>query len=202
MLRREQYPPLNPLERRAPLDFQFGYFYDFLLRQWSFLPHPSVVLDRISVAIGPLLLALLGVAHTVRRARPVVWLLLLGYLINADGLTLYLNFTDHEVRERDYFYFAAFLFGSVFIGLGVAALLRWTCGPLGRSLADLEREAAPPPPPRPFAPIGFLYRVATAFALALVLMAVVDGDTKASWMGLFLFGGAFAGMGSPAGSTD
>jgi tetratricopeptide (TPR) repeat protein len=194
VLRREQYPPLNPLERQAPLAFQFGYYYDFLMQQWSFLPQPGQLLDRISVLVGPILLALVGVAHTVRRARPLVWLLLLGYLINADGLTLYLNFTDHEVRERDYFYFAAFLFGSVFIGLGTAALLRWTSGPLGRTRAQLAEAAAPPPEGRPFQLNGFVYRVLLAFGLALVLMALVPGEAKITWLGLFLFGSVFLGL--------
>lgn len=194
VLRREQYPPLNPLERQAPLAFQFGYYYDFFMRQFSFLPHPGQLLDRLSVLVGPLLLALLGVAHTVRRARPVVWLLLLGYLINADGLTLYLNFTAHEVRERDYFYFAAFLYCSVFIGLGTAALLRWTSGPLGSSLAQLERTATGALRGRPFSPTNFLTRVGVAFALAVIAMAVVDPVAKSTWIGLFLFGSVFVGL--------
>ena len=195
VIRREQYPPLNPLERQAELSFQFGYFYDFLMRQYSYLPQPGALLDKLSIAVGPLLLALLGLAHTVRRARPVAWLLVLAYLINADGLTLYLNFTDHEVRERDYFYFAAFLFGSVFIGLGAAALLRWTSGPLGKSLGQLERDAAAPPAGRPFHLAGFLYRIVAALVASLVLMAMLGDDAKTRWLGLWLFGGAFAGLG-------
>ncbi|HOX25223.1 MAG TPA: DUF2723 domain-containing protein [Candidatus Krumholzibacteria bacterium] len=208
VLRREQYPPLNPLERRAPLEFQFGYYWEFFLRQFSFLPQPSGTLDRISVAVGPLLLALLGLAHTVRRARPLAWLLVACYFINADGLTLYLNFSAEEVRERDYFYFAAFLYCSVFIGLGTGALLRWTSGPLGPTLARLERQAAPPPAGRPFSVAGFGYRVAFAFVVALLLMVVVPGrpagiaadggnpGTKLRWLGLFLFGAVFVGLGA------
>ncbi len=194
VLRREQYPPLDPLDRRAPLLFQYGYYYEFLLRQWSFLPHPSQWLDRASVFIGPILLAVLGLAHTVRRARPLAWLLVLGYVINGELLTGYLNFTDHEVRERDYFYFAAFLFGTVFVGLGAAALLRWTSGPLGKSRGQLEAEAAPPPAARPFSIGGFAARLGVAFVVALVAMALVPHETKATWLGLFFFGAVFAGM--------
>lgn len=208
VLRREQYPPLNPLERRAPLSFQFGYYWDFFLRQFSFLPQPGATLDKLSVLIGPLLLAVLGVVHTVRRARPLVWLLVVCYLVNADGLTLYLNFSAEEVRERDYFYFAAFLFCSVFIGLGTSALLRWTSGPLGATRERLDREAAPPPAGVPFRPANVVYAVVLALVLALLLMAVVPGraafadpdsadpGAKVRWLGLFLFGGIFVGLGA------
>lgn len=195
VLRREQYPPINPFERRADLGFQFGYYYEFLMRQWTFLPHAgSALLKHGSVLVGPLLLAVLGLAHTVRRARPVAWMLVLAYFINADGLTLYLNFTDHEVRERDYFYFAAFLFGSVFIGLGAAALLRWTSGPLGRSLGQLEDEADQAPARRPFNLGGFFIRVAVSMAVAMAVLVLMPHETKVAWGGLIVFGLVFAGM--------
>ena len=195
VLRREQYPPLNPLERKAPLSFQSDYYYDFLLRQFSFLPQAARSLDRISVLVGPLLLALLGAAHILRRARPLAWLLVLGYLINAEGLTIYLNFTANEVRERDYFYFAAFLYAAIFVGLGTAALLRWTSGPLGPTQADLERQtAALWAPRRAFCRAGAVYQIITAFAVALILTAMTPAVVKVRWLGLFLFGGIFAGL--------
>lgn len=194
VLRREQYPPINPLERKAPLTFQFGYYYEFLMRQFSFLPHAGPPLDKASVLLGPLLLALLGVSHVLRRARPLAWLLVMGYLINADGLTLYLNFTANEVRERDYFYFAAFLYAAMFIGLGTTALLRWTGGPLGPSREDLERGIRPASRGGPFVPAAFFYQLVAAFAVALVVMVATPAAAKERWLGLFLFGGVFAGL--------
>ncbi len=138
VLRREQYPPLDPFQRQAPLwTWQFPYYYDFLLRQFSFLGDGRGALARIGVFIGPLFLGLLGIFHGLRRARPWIWMLLAGYLINADGLTLYLNFSDHEVRERDYFYSTGFMFAAMLIGLGAAALLRYAAGPEGKAARDL-----------------------------------------------------------------
>ncbi len=194
VLRREQYPPLNPLDRKAPLSFQYGYYYDFLLRQFSFLPHAGRKLELFSVLLGPLLLAGLGAAHILRRARPLAWLLVMGYLINADGLILYLNFTANEVRERDYFHFAAFLYAAMFIGLGTAALLRWTSGPLGPTQDDLDRQTASRPPGRPFSLPGAIYQVMIAFGLTLGAMALLPDAAKTRWLGLWLFGGVYAGL--------
>ncbi len=200
VLRRTQYPPINPLERQADLWFQLGYYWEFFLRQFSFLPEVdggslNRFADRASVLLLPLGLALVGLLHTAVRTRPLVWLLVLGYLINADGLTLYLNFTDHEVRERDYFYFAAFLYTAVFSGLGAAALLRWTSGPLGPSLERLERASMNWPPGRPFHPLGFVFKVSFALAVAVVGVAILPEAAETRWAALFVFGGLFLGLG-------
>ncbi len=139
VLRREQYPPIDPFRRQAPLwSWQFPYYYDFLLRQFSFLGDGRGALARIGIFIGPIFLGLLGIFHGLRRARPWIWMLLVGYLINADGLTLYLNFSNHEVRERDYFYSTGFMFAAMLIGLGAAALLRYAAGPEGKSAQQLS----------------------------------------------------------------
>ncbi len=143
--------------------------------------------------IGPVALGLLGMLHGLRRARPVIWLLVALYLINADGLTLYLNFTDHEVRPRDYFYFAAFMYYTVFIGLGVASLLRYTAGPEGPTQAQREREVNPPPPERPWAVRPFLLRIVIAFVVAMICMVITTGSAKANGIGFFVFGLPFAG---------
>ena len=40
------------------------------------------------------------------------------------NIPILLNFTDAEVRDRDYFYFGAFQFAALFIALGTGGLLR------------------------------------------------------------------------------
>ncbi len=137
VLRREQYPPIDPFVRKADLWWQVRYYYDYLLNQFTFLPFEGSA-ARLSVIFGPVFLGLLGVIHAVWRARPWALMLLVNYLINADILNFYLNFSDHEVRERDYFFFAGFLFFAVFMGLGASALLRYLAGPLGRVAAKLK----------------------------------------------------------------
>ncbi len=194
VLRREQYPALNPLQRQAPLSFQFRYYYDFLMQQFVFLSQKHGMAAFLGTLIGPIALGLLGLVNGVRRARPVLWMLVALYLVNADLLTLYLNFTDHEVRARDYFYFAAFMYYAVFIGLGVAALLRFTAGPEGPSLGQLEREANPPPPARPFLPRGFLLRWGAAFIVAMVLLVFTPAGARPGVLPFILFGGPFLGL--------
>jgi len=138
VIRREQYPPLNPFTRQAPLGWQYGYYYGFLFKQFYFLGPGHGLLSVVTTVLGPIFLALVGLFHGVRRLFPLVLIPLAGYLFNGEILTLYLNFTDHEVRERDYFYFAAFLFMAVFIGLGAAALTRYAQGGEGKSAEEVE----------------------------------------------------------------
>jgi tetratricopeptide (TPR) repeat protein len=138
VLRREQYPPINPFERKADLVWQIGYYYNYLLDQFTFLSFGGPVVARVSVFVVPIFLALLGVVHSLTRIRRFGLMLLVNYLINADVLNFYLNFSDHEVRERDYFFFAGFLFFTIFIGLGATALPRYIAGPLGAPLRALK----------------------------------------------------------------
>ena len=178
VIRREQYPPLNPLERQAPLGWQFGYYYQFLFKQFYFLGPGHGLLTTVSTVLGPIFLALVGVMQGLRRLRPLVFVPLIGYLINGEILTVYLNFTQHEVRDRDYFYFAAFMFAAVFIGLGVSALLRYLSGAEGKSAAQVDQEGGnwqaqiKPLKPKP------AVMAAGAVLLLLPLMPLMPGSVK------------------------
>jgi len=140
VIRREQYPPMDPFVRRASLGWQFGYYDKFLLKQFYFLGPGHGPLTVVSTVLGPIFLALVGLFQGLRRIRTLILVPLVAYVINGEILTLYLNFTDHEVRDRDYFYFAAFMFFAVFIGLGASALLRYLAGGEGRTAVQLQAE--------------------------------------------------------------
>nr|MEE4269751.1 DUF2723 domain-containing protein [Candidatus Krumholzibacteria bacterium] len=139
VIRREQYPTLSSLDRKAPLAFQFGYYYKFLLKQFYFLGDGTSALSVASTLIGPLLLAVVGLVQGLRRIFPLMLVPVVNYIFNGEILTLVLNFANPEVRDRDYFYFAAFLFVAIFIGLGVTALLRFYVGKEGLSAEAMKK---------------------------------------------------------------
>ena len=178
MIRREQYPPLNPLERQAPLVWQYSYYYNFLFKQFYILGPGQGMLTAVTTVLGPIFLALVGLFQGLRRLRPLVFVPVVGYLINGEVLTLYLNFTDHEVRARDYFYFSAFMFFAVFIGLGAAALLRYLQGQEGPSAAEAEarqqdwrREVKP-------IKLGMATKAAALLLILLSVLPISPGHTK------------------------
>ncbi len=174
VLRREQYPPMNPFQRKADFLWQIGYYYHYLVQQFTFLDPRLGGGARWLNFLVPVFLGLLGAVHALLRARPLAWLILVNYLINADILNVYLNFTDHEVRDRDYFFFAGFLYFAVFIGIGAAALLRYLAGPLlekGRDAVARSGAAA--------VRIGPVVKVvAGALVLVAALPLLVPGHTK------------------------
>jgi len=114
-LTRAQYPPANPFVRRAPLGYQVDMFLRYLREQWPLFPG----------ALGGLaipLLALAGVANAYRRDRSGFYLLLVLLGTGGPLLILYLNFTDHEVRERDYFFTLFYQGVALAAGLGAGFL--------------------------------------------------------------------------------
>ena len=179
VLRREQYPPIDPLVRRAPFAVQFFHnpdpagnqaYYQYFLAQFRFLDVGSATLANLTAIFVPIFLGLLGLIHGVWRARPWIWLIIVNYLINGEILTYYLNFTGNEVRERDYFYFAAFMCFALLIGLGAAALLRYLAGPL----AERARRADEPAPR-----LGLLVKgVAVALLVCALLPLLQPGNQK------------------------
>ncbi len=178
VIRREQYPPLNPLERRAPLLWQYGYYYNYLFKQFYFLGPGHGTLSVVTTVLGPIFLALVGLFQGLRRIRPLIFLPLISYLINGDILTLYLNFTDHEVRDRDYFYFAAFMFFAVFIGLGASALMRYAVGGEGKSAPEAEAEGIDWRTAIPHVKIGPLGLVTAVVLVVISLLPALPGHTK------------------------
>ncbi len=125
VLRREQYPFQPPTVRKADIGWQFMHFFTYLWEQFRMPPDlrwGSLHLGRALTAL-PIGLGLLGIWNLWKRNRRHWILMITLLLVNTIGLIFFLNFSDAEVRERDYFYAAGFYFFALFIGLGAAGTL-------------------------------------------------------------------------------
>ena len=125
-LSRAQYPPSNPLLRRGSLAYQFGpMFLRYVVEQWPLFRG----------ALGGVLVPLAAVAGAwlaARRDRLGGELALLLLLLTGPALVIYLNFTEHEVRERDYFFALCFQALAIWAGLAGGFLLQWLGSGPGR----------------------------------------------------------------------
>ena len=148
VLQRDQYQKPSLTERQAPVSHQLLNYWQYFDWQWSRGADPSEQPSRARLPFSLTFLALglagLWVAWLSDR-RLFVYLGALSGTLTL-GLVLYLNFeygyslapeitdrTAHEVRERDYFFIASFIFWGFLSGLGLAGL--WVRLAKGRLLA-------------------------------------------------------------------
>jgi len=119
-LLRKQYKPNNPFVRQAAWVFQLRMYGEYFLQQY-----------------GPFLAGLGAVGAFWHARRERRSFLLYGglFVLTSAFLVFYMNFTDHEVRDRDYFFTPSFFLWGGWMGLGGAALLGRF-----RSLLSLGRE--------------------------------------------------------------
>ncbi|MFH1313433.1 MAG: DUF2723 domain-containing protein [Candidatus Eisenbacteria bacterium] len=113
-LLRKQYKPMTPFVRQAPWSFQFGMFWRYFKEQWVGPGGSWTILLMLAGGVGAFI-------HFFKQRRTFV---LVGtlFLIMSLGLVIYMNFTDHEVRERDYFFSHGFFFFCIWIGVAFAYL--------------------------------------------------------------------------------
>jgi hypothetical protein len=132
LLERKQYGETSMFVRRGPWSAQFGKeFWRYWKRQWPLFPTPQPSgpgearrEPSVLTAILPLVLGLFG-GWWQRRNR-ISWLttgILLAFA--TIGMILFLNFTDHEVRDRDYFFTTGYHIYAIWIGMGVTWLIGW-----------------------------------------------------------------------------
>ena len=141
---REQYGKRSLLDRQSPFTAQLAMYGQYFNWQWArTLPSPV----RAGATLLFVALGLLGLWRHFRgdpdsfvyffTLMVTVIPLLVFYLNFQYGYSLYpdIPMSQHEVRERDYFYILSFQLWGIYAGLGLAAL--W------RGLAErLERVAA------------------------------------------------------------
>lgn len=77
-------------------------------------------------ALVPLLLGVAGAIWQARRDPRRGFLFNLAFFgLNTAGLIVFLNFSDHEVRQRDYFFQSGYHAYTLWIGMGAVWLVGW-----------------------------------------------------------------------------
>jgi hypothetical protein len=162
VIRREQYPPRTPFDdptiQSGPgnpgrsstlMMLQLETYALYFHWQWgrAFLARiGGIPLGLLLVTMPFISLGLLGLFRQRRSDRAAWWLLFTLFLVTGLGLVAYMNFrpgfsvgydqypdfTDHEVRERDYFFVVSFIVWGVWAGIGLAALVREALRPGSR----------------------------------------------------------------------
>ncbi|MDX1577111.1 MAG: DUF2723 domain-containing protein [Gemmatimonadota bacterium] len=157
---RDQYgkPPLS--ERMAPASAQLLNYFQYFDWQWARTLGPG---PRVGVTMIFLFLALVGLwTHFKGDPRTFAYSatlmvtltpLLIYYLNFRYGYSLFLDqvpdLSQHEVRERDYFFIVGFQLWGLYAGLGLAALWSQLSENFGaspqedRGLTPAHRRAAP-----------------------------------------------------------
>jgi hypothetical protein len=122
LLERKQYGSTSMLERRAPWSVQLGKeFWRYFGRQWPLFPGATNTWSSLL----PLLLGLLGAVWQARRERTSFLVTFVFVGLTTAGMIVFLNFTDHEVRERDYFFQSGYHAYALWIALGATWLIQW-----------------------------------------------------------------------------
>jgi hypothetical protein len=161
VIRRAQYPPRTPLDdptlpsgvdnpgrSMALLLTQLGDYLVWFDWQWAKsirgMLGPLPVRTLVTLVYASL--GLRGLFAQRRSDRAAWWLMFLLWLVTGPGLVAYMNFrpgnarwfdvwpaaSEHEVRERDYFFVVSFIVWGIWAGIGMATVVREALGRAGR----------------------------------------------------------------------
>ncbi len=133
LLEREQYGHTSMFVRRGTLRTQLDKeFWRYWKRQWPLASTlkveggiPVQGEPRLWQVLLPLLLGGLGGYWQARRERVTFLTMLTLFLFATVGMILFLNFSDQEVRDRDYFFTTGYLTYTIWMGLGIVGLVGW-----------------------------------------------------------------------------
>ncbi len=121
LLDREQYGQTSMFQRRGRLDTQLNKeFWRYVSWQWPVLPGGGALPYALPLALG-----VAGAAWQARREKRGFAVMLAFAALSSAGLILFLNFSDKEVRDRDYFFTSFYHAFSLWIGMGVAVAVGW-----------------------------------------------------------------------------
>jgi hypothetical protein len=148
VIQRKQYPPRTPLDDPTELSGpdnpgrtislvinQFATYGNYFVWQWG---NGLGNILRSVLMVVFLVIGGIGLFWHRSRERSSWWLLWGVFLVTGIGLVIYMNFkpgfslgydkwpdpSDHEVRERDYFFVISFIIWGLWAGMGLAVLAR------------------------------------------------------------------------------
>ena len=198
-LLRKQYGPTNPFVRRAELWYQIEHMYlRYVWMQFQLVGRlggfgEGSIPVRLINAL-PYFLFFTGAFWNWRHDQKTFWFFAAQQFVMGPMLIFYLNFTDHEVRERDYFFTNSYHFIAIWMGMGATAVLAWVLEAFS-SVRSTEGATAPvlgtrtkdgsvasDPIDRPLQPLpsGASTRGAIAVAV-LSLLGISLLPAKAGW---------------------
>lgn len=76
----------------------------------------------------PLILGIIGMVFHFSRHKQDAWIVMLLFFMTGIAITIYLNQTPYQPRERDYAYAGSFYAFAIWIGLGVQGLFSFMHG--------------------------------------------------------------------------
>lgn len=121
VLRREQYPPTSMFQRKASFAFQLEHFNGYFQAQFQMF---TSYIGRLNLgSMIPIGLGIWGMVDQFVKHRKTFVMLFITFLVLTLGLIVFLNFSDSEVRERDYFYSSGFYYFAVYMAIGMMSVL-------------------------------------------------------------------------------
>jgi hypothetical protein len=140
LLERKQYGQTSMFVRRGPWSAQLDKeFWRYWKRQWPLTPSPMLdetgsrhAEPRWFQYLLPLLLGACGMWWS-RKDR--ISFITVGslFVFGTFVMIIFLNFTDHEVRDRDYFFTTGYHVYALWIGMGATWLIQWVRESFGES---------------------------------------------------------------------
>lgn len=147
------------MEYYARFDSDLAYFFSYQINHmyfrylgWNFIGRDSDIQDapvntgftdsrnrhnpaHTAYFFLPFILGVLGMTYHFLKDRRRAFSVLALFFLTGLAIVLYLNQSPYEPRERDYAYVGSFFAFSIWIGLGMTALIEWLGGPLRRKIA-------------------------------------------------------------------
>src|SRR5439155_1131464 len=118
----------------------------------------------------PYLLLALGAYWNWKRDKKTFWFFLTQNFVMGPALIFYLNFTDHEVRERDYFFTNSYHFLAIWMGMGAAGVVKWLASAFEPAKAPAPAGVPSGAPAPAGATGGFMpYRAGVALGAAALI---------------------------------